>query len=166
MRKRHRGALAALALTLGGLLALTAPAWSQLKVIEPPSAKGGGSLKARLARAGDVAEDKIDRILKELGPAIADQLAKGQLVELKGLGTFRVVRIPEHRDLVQGRPAVIPASNYVEFLPTGALVDASNAPGAVPQETVPVWQFNPMPNQTTVPSDRAPSSRIPGIKIR
>jgi nucleoid DNA-binding protein len=165
MRKVHRGALAALTLTLVGLLALTAPVWSQLTVKEPARPEKASTLRGRLAKVGDVSEEKIDAILKELGPAIADQLARGEKIEMRGLGTFRVVRIPEHRDLVSGRPAIIAARNYVEFLPTGSLVEASNAPGAVPQETVTTWQFDPMRGQE-VPFERAPSSRFPGQKIR
>jgi len=49
---------------------------------------------------------------------------------LQGLGVFRVVRVPEHRDLVDGRPAVIAATNYVDFKPFGGLVDAANAAAA------------------------------------
>jgi nucleoid DNA-binding protein len=165
MSKFHQGALAALVLTLVGLLALAAPAWSQLAVREPPSLKEPATLKGRLARAVDVPDEKIDKFLKALGPAVAAQLAKGEKVELQGLGTFRVVRVPEHRDLVNGRPVMIEASNYVEFIPTAGLVDASNAPGAVPQDTVPIWRFDPLPGDSA-PSNRLPNVRVPSSKIR
>jgi nucleoid DNA-binding protein len=165
MRKFHQGALAALVLTLIGVLALAAPAWSQLTVKEPPSLKEPATLKGRLAKAVDVPEEKVEKFLKALGPAVAAQLAKGEKVEFPGLGTFRVVRVPEHRDLVNGRPAMIPANNYVEFIPTAGLVDASNAPGAVPQDTVPIWRFDPLPGDSA-PSNRLPATRVPSSKTR
>ena len=85
-------------------------------------------------------------------------------MELKGLGTLRVVRVPEHRDLVDGRPATIPASNYVDFLPAGGLVEAANAPGAVPQDTVPPFQYVPLPDQTK--GLRTPEERMPNVRTR
>ena len=65
---------------------------------------------------------------------------------------------------MNGRPAVVAATNYVDFVPSGGLVDAANAPGAVPQETVPPFEFNPLPGQTKslhVPDDRMPNVRAP-----
>ncbi len=111
-----------------------------------------------------MSEDDVKKVLAALGPAVRDGLARGDLVEMPGLGTFRVVQIAPHRDLVNGRPALIEASNYVEFLPSGGLVDAANAPGAVPQTTVLPFQFNPLPGQTkslVMPDDRMPNIRTP-----
>ena len=165
MRRFHRGALAALLLTLAAVLLAATPALSQ-KIIVPDNTPrpAPGSLTARLAKAADIPEEKVAKLLKELGPAISAQLAKGEKVDLSGLGSFRVVRVPEHRDLVNGRPAIIAARNYVEFLPIGTLNDAANAPSAVPQDVVPVWQFNPLGNE--VPTERVPSGRVPGYKTR
>jgi nucleoid DNA-binding protein len=148
------------------VLVLATPALSQRIVVKdrPAPKAPAGSLQARLAKVADVPEDKVAKLLKALGPELAAQLAKGEMVEIPGLGTFRVVRIAEHRDLVNGRPAIIPAVNRVEFLPATGMSDAANAPGAVPQQTVPVWEFNPLGNQ--VPTDRAPSGRVPGYKVR
>jgi nucleoid DNA-binding protein len=164
MRRFHRRALTALMLTLAAVLLLAAPVLSQRILVQGETAKPAVTLTARLAKSADIPEEKVAKLLKELGPAISAQLAKGEKVELPGLGTLRVVRVAEHRDLVNGRPAIIAAKNYVEFLPVGALNDAANAPGAVPQDTVPVWQFNPLGNQ--VPSERIPSGRVPGTKTR
>lgn len=93
-----------------------------------------------------------------------DDLARGGRVELPGLGVFRVVRIAQHRDLVDGRPATIEASNYVEFLASGGLIDAANAPDAVPQTTVLPFQFIPLPDQTK--SQHVPDERMPIIRVR
>jgi hypothetical protein len=59
---------------------------------------------------------------------------------------LRVVRIAEHKDLVKGVPAVIPATNYVEFVPAADLVTAANAKGAVPAKTVEAYEFRVNPN--------------------
>ncbi|HVS37734.1 MAG TPA: HU family DNA-binding protein [Gemmataceae bacterium] len=131
---------------------------------EKPKAPPTSTLQGRIAAQTKLSEDDVNKVLKALGPALRDDLAHGGLVELPGLGTFRVVRIAAHRDLVNGRPAMIEASNYVEFLPSGGLVDAANAAGAVPQDTVQPFQFNPLPNQTkslVMPDDRMPNIRVP-----
>jgi nucleoid DNA-binding protein len=108
--------------------------------------------------------DDVDDVLKLLGPAISAKLARGERVEIPGLGTFRVVRVGEHRDMIDGRPGVVPAHNYVEFLPVQDIVNAANAPGAVPAETVPAFQYNVLPGQTPgqrFPGVRTPSTRVP-----
>ena len=71
----------------------------------------------QIAAAAKLVEGDVDKMLKELGPAISRTIARGEKVEIAGLGVFRVVNVPEHKDLVQGRPATIPAVNYIEFLP-------------------------------------------------
>jgi nucleoid DNA-binding protein len=166
MHRFQRGALAALMLTITAVLIAVTPALSQRIIVngEPADRKPAGTLNARLAKAADISDEKVTKVLKELGPAITAQLAKGNMVELPGLGTFRVVRVPEHRDLVSGRPAMIPAANFVEFRPAGGLADAANAPGAIAVETIPIWQFTPLGNQ--VPQTRIPSGRVPGSKIQ
>jgi nucleoid DNA-binding protein len=148
-------------------LALTSPARSQqrepLRVNQSKAAPPPATLQAQLAKDADLPEAKVDKLLKALGPAVLDQIKKGQQVELPGLGVLRVVRIPEHRDLINGRPGTIAATNYVEFLPMANVVTAANAPGAVPAVTVPQYEFNPLPNQTrggNVGGTRQPSVRI------
>jgi nucleoid DNA-binding protein len=161
MRKIHWGALGVLTATLAVALIVANPAQSQ-RIIIKDGAKD--SLRGRLARAGDIPEEKVDKLLKELGPAISDQLSRGQKVELPGLGAFRVVRVPEHRDLVNGRPTMIAATNYVEFVPVQGVVDSANAASAVPADTVPIWEFNP--NSRQVPSQSVPNTRVPSTRIR
>jgi len=156
MRKTYGTALVALLVALGVLAVLTAPVQSQ-------KAATKGSLVARIAAAGKIKEEQVNALLIELGNAIRDKIAAGEVVDLPNLGRIQVTRIPEHRDLVDGRPAVIAATNYVTFLPTAALIEASNAPSAVPASVVPPFEFNPLPGQTQggkVGNTRAPNTRI------
>jgi nucleoid DNA-binding protein len=167
MRTANARARGALYGTLVAGLALAAPALSQPQPQRPPQAIPPTAprpvkltLAGQIAAATKVDEKDVDKVLQALGPAVAAQLTRGQQVNLPGLGTLRVVQIPEHRDLVGGRPASIAASNTVEFLPAGPIAGAANAPGAKPAEVVPPFEYNPLPGQT--PSPRTPSSRIPG----
>jgi nucleoid DNA-binding protein len=156
MRKSQWIALVALVGTLALILGAAEPAQSQRPAEAPQT------LKSRLVTATKMPEADVQKMLTALGQAIRDQLRTGAQVELPGLGTFRVVRIPEHRDLVAGRPATIPASNYVEFLPTGDLVGAANGPGATPAETVPPFEYIVNPNHA--PSQRTGTTRQPGTR--
>jgi nucleoid DNA-binding protein len=122
------------------------------------------TLKGRVAASSKVSEENVAKVLDALGPAIRDKLANGETVELPGLGVFRVVRVPEHRDLVNGRPATINAANYVEFVPAGGLDAAANAAGAVPAETAPEFRYQPLPGQT--PGLRTPEQRMPNVRTR
>jgi nucleoid DNA-binding protein len=103
-------------------------------------------LKTAVSKASKQKEEVVEAILKALGPSIQDQLAAGRQVELPGIGVFQVVLIAEHKDLVDGRPAVVPARKYIEFVPSEGLVAASTAPGAVPARTVPGYDFRVNPN--------------------
>jgi nucleoid DNA-binding protein len=123
-----------------------------------------GTLKGRIAVSTKLPEADVAKVLDAVGPAIRDLLGRGQTVEVMNLGTFRVVRVPEHRDLVDGRPATIAGTNSVEFLPTGAFAAAANQPGVKPAETVPPFEYNPLPDQTRglkTGSTRAPNARTP-----
>jgi nucleoid DNA-binding protein len=153
--------LAALATALGLVLAFASPAFSDKAA---PKGKEKESLKSKVAASSKLAEEDVAKVLDALGPAIRDKLAAGEVIELPGLGVFRVVRVPDHKDMVNGRPATIAGVNSVEFLPTGGLVDAANNANAVPAETVPAFQYNPLPGQA--PGMRVPEDRMPNIRIR
>jgi DNA-binding protein HU-beta len=159
MRKRPWLALAALAATLGVLVPMTAPA-------QPQKPRGEESLGQRLAREARITEEQTNRLLAALGPAIRDQLQKGNTVNLPGLGTFRVVRVAEHKDIEvgTGRPLLVPARNTVEFLASDGLGSAANSATAVPAETVPAFEHNPLPNQTK--GQRTPPTRTEGTRTR
>jgi nucleoid DNA-binding protein len=159
MRKRPWLALAALAATLGVLMPLAAPA-------QPAKPRAEETMGQRLAREAKLSEEQVNRLLTVLGPAVRDELKKGNTVSLPGLGTFRVVRVAEHKDIEAGtgRPLRVPATNTVEFLATEGLSEAANSATAVPAETVPAFQFNPLPNQNK--GQRTPSQKIEGTRTR
>jgi nucleoid DNA-binding protein len=154
MRTTNVWALVALLGTLTLVLGLAGPALSQR-----PAPK---TLPERLVNATRLPRENVDKFLAALGPAITEHLRSGEQVQVAGLGTFRVVRVPEHRDLVDGRPATIAAGNYVEFLPAINVANAANAAGAVPALTVPPFQYNPLPNRTV--SDRVGGTRQPNVR--
>ena len=110
-------------------LAILTPARSA----KPPAEE---TFNQRLARAAKLSEEDAGRFYQALGPIIRDELAHGRQVAVPGLGTFRIVRVEEHRDLRGGRPVVVPATNTVEFQGEGVLLDSANAPGAQPADTV------------------------------
>jgi nucleoid DNA-binding protein len=161
MRKPQWIALVALLGTLGLLLGVADPARSQRPQRQQAAPL---TLKERIVNATKLKAPDVQSMLTALGPAIREQLRAGAAVTVEGLGTFRVVRIPEHRDMVDGRPATIGASNYVEFLPTGEVVAAANAAGAVPAETVPAFEYIIDPYQT--PGMRVGTTRNPGTRTR
>jgi nucleoid DNA-binding protein len=156
MRTRHGWALAGV-LGTAALALLVAPA---------RSAKPAGeeTFNQRLAKAAKLSEEDAAKFYQALGTVIREDLAHGKQVSVPGVGTFRVVRIEEHRDLRGGRPVVIPATNTVEFQSEGKLLDSANAPGAQPAESVPPFQYVPVPGQTPgqkVGPTRTPSQRVP-----
>ena len=157
MRKPHWLALGALVVALGLSFTVTSLA-------QPPRPPERLPLTAAVAKKSKLPEDDVKAMLEALGPIVREKLANGETVELPGLGTIRVVRVPEHKDLVQGRPATISAVNNVEFVPVPEVVQAANAPGAVPAVTVPAFEYDPLPGQTR--SQRAPYVRMPNIRER
>ena len=114
-------------------------------------------LKTGLVTASKETEQSVDRLLEKLGSAMQEQLSAGRQVEIPGVGKFRVVKVEAYKDLVDGRPGVIPEKNYVEFLPDAALNTAANAPGAVPARVVP-------PNEFKVNPAANPGLRNDGLK--
>jgi len=158
MNARRSWKLAGL-LSAGALIGLLVPAaWSQLV------AKRDLPLSAAIAERAKVDEKDVLKMLEVLGPIVRDKLASGQTIDIPGLGAFRVVRVPGHKDLVDGRPASLTEFNTVEFLPEGQIVEAASAKGAVPAVTVPVFEYNPIPGQT--PGQKAPNTRAPNVRSR
>jgi nucleoid DNA-binding protein len=159
MRQRHGIALFALLGVLGLLLGLADSARSQR-----PGQQAPMPIKDRIAKEAKLKPVDVQAMLNQLGPAVQEQLRSGAQVEIAGLGTFRVVRIPEHKDMVDGKPATIGATNYVEFLPSGPLTAAANSAGAVAAETVDPFAYIVDPYH--VPSMRVGTNRNPGTRTR
>jgi nucleoid DNA-binding protein len=158
MRKTQGMALIALFAVLGSSLVLASQALSQKPGDKPQT------VKDRIVKETKLESADVQKMLNALGPAIREQIRTGAQVEIPGLGTFRIVNIPEHRDLVAGRPATVAGSNTVEFLPIGELVRAANSAGAVPAETVPPFSYIVNPYQA--PTQRAPTTREVGTRTR
>ena len=160
MNRRHFTALAALLLSL-----LVVGLWTNSARSQYPFRKVAvPKLPEALAAAAEMKEEDAIKMLNALGPTVQQQLAAGKEVALPGLGLFRVVRIPAHRDLNGGRPVLVPGRNFVEFLPDANLIRASNAREAKPAEVVEPFQYNPLRNQVkspTVGRVRTPSTRVP-----
>ncbi|HKI33836.1 MAG TPA: HU family DNA-binding protein [Gemmataceae bacterium] len=165
MHKRPWLALAALAGTLGGFVAIEAPAQSQKPRAEE-------TLGQRVARESKLSEDQVARVLKALGPAIRAELTKGNTVSLPGFGTFRVVRVAEHKDMEAGTGRVlrVPAKNTVEFLAGEGLAEAANSATAKPAETVPAFEQVPLKqwdgNGGREPGQKVGPTRSEGIRTR
>jgi len=170
MRNRNRWIAAGMVLLAVAMtLTMTNRARSQRPdppTIPPaPAAKPvAGTVEEEIAAEAGMKVDDVKKVIRALGPNIAKRLARGEQVDFPGFGLFRVVRVPEHKDLVDGRPAVITGANYVEFLAGPTLNGAANAPTAVPAATVPPFQFIPLPGQT--PGQRVPENRMPSTRIR
>ena len=66
-------------------------------------------LPGSIAREAKLKEDTVKKVLDAMSAAFKEQLRAGRQIEIPGVGTFQVVRVTEHRDLVNGLPATIPA---------------------------------------------------------
>lgn len=157
MRTRNCLALGMLLGALALVLA-TGPAARSQKPAEEPG------VPQKLAKATKLTDEQASKFYNALGAILSDEIRRGKTVALPGLGTFRVVRIPAHRDLVDGRPVVIPGRNTIEFLGSLELVDAANSEGAVPSEVVPPFEYVPIPGQT--PGQKTGPVRTSGIRTR
>jgi nucleoid DNA-binding protein len=153
------GALALILVGAGPALSQRAPTQQQQQ--RPPADE---DLPARLMRTTKLAEADIVKVLNALGPAIRDELNKGKTVSLPGLGSFRVVQVGGHRDLVNGKPVAVPATNTIEFLATGEATSAANAPLAQPNEVVPAFRYVTIPGQT--PGLKTAGQKTPSTRVR
>ena len=140
------------------------PGQSTTKSAKPRDTKDE-TIPQRIARETKLNEKDADKFYQAVGTAVREQLQRGKTVSVPGLGTFRVVRVAEHKDLAAGgRPVVVPAFNTVEFVGSVEVNDGVNGGNITPSETVPAFQYNPLPGQT--PGQRqgrthVPSSRVP-----
>ena len=165
MRKRQglilAGILGAACLTIGPAL----PAEPTVKPVPTPKERQRETTFAgSVAKASKVSEDDVNKVLKALGPAMREELRKGQAVSIEGLGTFRIVKLPEYRDLKDGKPVIIPTRNTVEFLPGEGMLDAANSENATPAVVVPAFEYNALPGQT--PGQKMGKTRVPDVRVR
>jgi nucleoid DNA-binding protein len=164
----RRGQWLALGTLLGAMvlvLAWTSPVQSQRAQEE----KKEETLALKIAKQAKLSEENANRFLQALGPAIRAELAAGKTLTLPGLGTFRVVRVPEHKDMIVGgrsggTPIVVPGVNRVEFLADGAVTSAANSATAIPAEVVPPFQYVPLPGQT--PGQKMGRTHVPTIRTK
>jgi nucleoid DNA-binding protein len=123
------------------------------------------TIPQRIAKDTKLTEQQAEKFYNAVGVAIRDQLQRGKSVSVPGLGTFRVVRVAEHKDMVAGgRPIVVPAFNTVEFVGTVEVSDGVNAEGITPAETVPAFQYIPNPYQT--PGQKMGRTHTPSQRVR
>ena len=171
MRKRRWMGLGVLLGTLGLFLSLTDSAQSQRPM--PKIVSGSGSaprqaakmtLEGRVMDYSKLKDKETKKFLQAIGPAVRDLLEEGQQVSIAGLGAFRIVNVPAHRDMIAGRPATIAAVNYVEFVPSSDLAGAANSPSATPAEVVPPFQYVPLPGRD--PGVRTGNTRAPNVRTR
>jgi nucleoid DNA-binding protein len=136
-------------LALGGLilaLALGVVMTARAQSVVVGGKKPVTTLKADVAKSSKYKEEIVAAIFQALGPAIQAQLRAGRQVELPGVGVFQVVLVNEHKDLIDGRPGIVPARKFIEFVPAGDLAAAAASPGSVPARTVDGYEFRVNPN--------------------
>jgi nucleoid DNA-binding protein len=151
-------------LLLGGMAAFLGIVLVTYGQAQSEKESEAGTLPQKIAKATKLKEEDATKFFQALGPAIAEELKSGKEVTVPGLGLFRVVRIPEHRDLQNGQPVTVPAVNTVEFMPEGTVTTAANSESAKPSETVPPFQYILLPGQT--PGQKAARNRVPAQRTK
>jgi nucleoid DNA-binding protein len=118
----------------------------------------------RVARYADVKDKDAEQCIRVIGKALLEDLKQGKTDALPGFGSFRIVRVGESKDLVNGRPVSTAAYNVVEFSPDEGVSDAANADNVEAAKFVPAFKYNILPGQT--PGQKMPSSRMPSSRIQ
>src|SRR5262245_241361 len=112
-------------LALAGLLLVTALLLGVAGIVHSQATREEGkeedNLQRQVAKKAKVKRETVAAVIEALGPAILAEIRLGRQVAVPGLGVLRVVRVPEHRDLRDGRPVTVAAVNYVEFVPAAAV---------------------------------------------
>jgi nucleoid DNA-binding protein len=130
-----------------------------------PTEKKDETIPQRIARDTRLNDKDAEKFFQAIGPAIRDQVQRGKTVTVPGLGTFRVVRVAQHKDMAAGgRPIVVPPFNTVEFVGSVEVNDGVNAEGVTPAETVPPFQYIPMPDRT--PAQKQGRNAQTGQRVR
>lgn len=73
-----------------------------------------------------------EQFLRELVDVISEYLQKDGIVKVKGLGTFKVIRVEERKsvDVATGNEIILPSHNKVQFVPEEGVKQQVNAPYA------------------------------------
>lgn len=79
-----------------------------------------------------------EQFLRELVDVIGEYLQKDGIVKVKGLGTFKVIRVEDRKsvDVATGNEIILPSHNKVQFLPEEGVKQQVNAPYAHLSTTV------------------------------
>lgn len=85
-------------------------------------------LVSAMAEQAGISKKDAEKALKAFTDVVADELKKGEKVQLVGFGTFEVVERPERegRNPQTKKPMKIPASKAPKFKPGKPLKDMVN----------------------------------------
>lgn len=88
------------------------------------------TLVANLAIRSGKSKKQCEDFLRELFAKIEQTLASGESLKIKGLGTFKIVKVDARKsvDVNTGESIEIPSHNKVTFIPAKELSDQVNAP--------------------------------------
>ncbi len=136
----------------------------QIQQPKPISIPKNETFVQRVARYSDIKEKEAERCIQSIGKALLEDLKQGKTDAIPGLGSFRIVRVGPSKDLVNGRPANVPAYNVVEFSPEEGVADAANDANVDAAVFVPAFQYIILPGQT--PGQKMGSSRMPNSRMR
>lgn len=91
-----------------------------------------------VAQEGKQTKKFSDQFLRELVNVISEYLQTDGFVKVKGLGTFKIVKIEARKsiDVTTGKEIVLPARNKVQFVPEDAVKQQINAPYSHLQTTI------------------------------
>jgi nucleoid DNA-binding protein len=131
---------------------------------KPPVNSRNETFVQRVARYSDIKENDAERCIQSIGKALFEDLKQGKTDAIPGLGSFRIVRVGQSKDLFNGRPGNVPAYNVIEFSPEDAIADAANDDGVEAARFVPAFQYYILPGQT--PGQKMGSSRMPNSRMR
>jgi nucleoid DNA-binding protein len=121
-------------------------------------------LAQRVAAKAKLPEKTVREVLDILGSEVLAEVQRGGTETLPKLGTLRIVRIDEHKDLERrtGRVVTVAARNHLEFEAEVEVDSAANGHYVRPAEIVPSGESNPLPGQT--PSQRVGRTRTPSVR--
>lgn len=128
-------------------------------------------LAAEIARSAGTSAQEAENTLRELFALLADTLASGENVKIKGFGTFKVQDVNPRRsiDVSTGREIEIAGHRKVIFAPDKAMAEEVNLPFSA-FETVVLAESEPTPEEPVVmpepePADEPEAPEVPEAPI-